>query len=227
MRRSTALPRRRQGTPARSSRVAAPLRRVRDRPVAARAGRSPPRRRSPSARALSSKHFPTSAVLKPPAGTNPLLYTSPSMPEQPCAFHPDRLTGVSCSRCGRPICPEDMYPAPVGQHCPICAGKMREGPLGRTGYRVRTRTERIPAARFLQGAQVTTLIVIANLIVFTLMLLAGSLTSAHTLRSFGALTNPLPASQWWRLVTAMFVHLGFAHIALNMLALILFGGAIE
>jgi len=149
------------------------------------------------------------------------------MPEQPCAFHPDRMTGVSCSRCGRPICPDDMYPAPVGQHCPICAGKMREGPLGRTGYRVRTRAERIPAARFLAGAQVTTLIVIANVIVFLLMQLTGSPTSARTLRRFGALTNPLPASQWWRLITAMFVHLGFAHIALNMVALILFGTAIE
>lgn len=156
-----------------------------------------------------------------------LLYTSPAMPEQPCAFHPDRMTGVSCSRCGRPICPDDMYPAPVGQHCPICAGKMREGPLGRTGYRVRTRTERLPAARFLAGAQVTTLIVVANLIVFALMLLTGALTSAATLKRFGALTNPLPASQWWRLITAMFVHLGFGHIALNMIALILFGPAIE
>jgi membrane associated rhomboid family serine protease len=149
------------------------------------------------------------------------------MPEQPCAFHPDRMTGVSCSHCGRPICPDDMYPAPVGQHCPICAGKMREGPLGRTGYRVRARAERIPATRFLAGAQVTTLIVIANVIVFALMLLTGSLTSATTLRRFGALTNPLPASQWWRLITAMFVHLGFAHIAFNMFALILFGPAIE
>ena len=149
------------------------------------------------------------------------------MPEQPCAFHPDRMTGVSCSRCGRPICPDDMYPAPVGQHCPICAGKMREGPLGRTGYQVRTRAERMPAARFFAGAQVTTLIVIANVIVFLLMQLTGSPTSGRTLRRFGALTNPLPASQWWRLITAMFVHLGFAHIAFNMFALILFGGTIE
>jgi membrane associated rhomboid family serine protease len=156
-----------------------------------------------------------------------LLYTSPAMPEQPCAFHPDRITGVSCSRCGRPICPEDMYPAPVGQHCPICAGKMRDGAFGRTTYRVRARAERLPAARFFAGAQVTTLIVIANVIVFALMLLTGALTSDRTLRRFGALTNPLPSSQWWRLFTAMFVHLGFAHIALNMIALILFGNAIE
>jgi membrane associated rhomboid family serine protease len=156
-----------------------------------------------------------------------LLYTSPAMPEQPCAFHPDRMTGVSCSRCDRPICPDDMYPAPVGQHCPICAGKMREGPLGRTGYRVRTRAERVPAARFLAGAQVTTLIIVVNVIVFGLMVLTGRLTSVTTLKRFGALTNPLPASQWWRLITAMFVHLSIGHIFFNMFALFIFGGTVE
>src|SRR5438445_225912 len=87
------------------------------------------------------------------------------MPEQPCAFHPDRMTGVSCSRCGRPICPDDMYPAPVGQHCPICAGKMREGPLGRTGYQVRTRAERMPAARFFAGAGVRVVLLSSMLLI--------------------------------------------------------------
>lgn len=38
-----------------------------------------------------------------------------------CAFHPDVDTEVSCSNCGRPICPRDMVPTPVGYKCPICA----------------------------------------------------------------------------------------------------------
>jgi rhomboid protease GluP len=120
-----------------------------------------------------------------------------------------------------------MFPAHVGIHCPICAGKMREGPLGQTGYRVRARAERVPGARFLAGAQVTTLLIAANTVVFLLMVLTGSPTSDRTLRSFGALTNPLPASQWWRLITAMFVHIGIVHLAFNMFALFLFGGGIE
>lgn len=120
-----------------------------------------------------------------------------------------------------------MYPAAVGIHCPICAGKMREGALGKTEYRVRARVERIPAARFLAGAQVTSLIIGANVIVFALMLATGAPTSGRTLYRFGALPGRLPASQWWRLITAMFVHIGFAHIAFNMFALFLFGGAIE
>jgi membrane associated rhomboid family serine protease len=149
------------------------------------------------------------------------------MPEQPCAFHPDRLTAVSCSKCGRPICPEDMFEAPVGIHCPICAGKMREGTFGRTGYRVRSTAERSPLARSLARAQVTSLILAANVSVFALMLATGAPTSGRTLLRFGALPGRLPASQWWRLITATFVHIGFAHIAFNMFALILFSGSIE
>src|SRR5260221_10505336 len=104
---------------------------------------------------------------------------------------------------------------------------MREGPPGQTGYRVRTRAESLPAGRLLAGAQLTSLIIGANVLIFVLMQLTGSPTSDRTLRRFGALINPLPASQWWRLMTAMFVHLGFLHILFNMLALFLFGGAIE
>ena len=38
-----------------------------------------------------------------------------------CYRHPDRETGVSCSNCGRPICPDCMTPTPVGMRCPECS----------------------------------------------------------------------------------------------------------
>src|SRR5689334_21973487 len=38
-----------------------------------------------------------------------------------CYRHPDRETRVSCSNCGRPICPDCMIPTPVGMRCPECA----------------------------------------------------------------------------------------------------------
>ena len=38
-----------------------------------------------------------------------------------CYRHPSRETGVSCSACGRPICPDCMTPTPVGMRCPECA----------------------------------------------------------------------------------------------------------
>ena len=38
-----------------------------------------------------------------------------------CYRHPGRETGVSCSNCGRPICPDCMTPTPVGMRCPECS----------------------------------------------------------------------------------------------------------
>src|SRR5438270_10072869 len=38
-----------------------------------------------------------------------------------CYRHPNRETGVACSSCGRPICPDCMTPTPVGMRCPECA----------------------------------------------------------------------------------------------------------
>src|ERR1700716_4037061 len=38
-----------------------------------------------------------------------------------CYRHSSRETGVSCSSCGRSICPDCMTPTPVGMRCPECA----------------------------------------------------------------------------------------------------------
>src|SRR2546428_10691668 len=43
--------------------------------------------------------------------------------EKTCYRHPDRVTGLSCSECGRPICTECMTIAPVGIRCPEHSGK--------------------------------------------------------------------------------------------------------
>ncbi len=40
-----------------------------------------------------------------------------------CYRHPSRETGVSCSNCGRPICPDCMTTTPVGMRCPECASQ--------------------------------------------------------------------------------------------------------
>src|SRR5437764_7396050 len=37
-----------------------------------------------------------------------------------CFHHPDRETGRSCTRCGRPACSECLHDAPVGAHCFEC-----------------------------------------------------------------------------------------------------------
>ena len=38
-----------------------------------------------------------------------------------CYRHKDRETGVSCSNCGNPICPDCMTATPVGMRCPECS----------------------------------------------------------------------------------------------------------
>jgi membrane associated rhomboid family serine protease len=38
-----------------------------------------------------------------------------------CYRHPNRETGVSCSNCGKPICPDCMTATPVGMRCPECS----------------------------------------------------------------------------------------------------------
>src|SRR5438270_1992513 len=49
-----------------------------------------------------------------------------------CYRHPNRETGVSCSSCGRPICPDCMTPTPVGMRCPECARQRTKVTTART-----------------------------------------------------------------------------------------------
>ncbi|MGH2831003.1 MAG: rhomboid family intramembrane serine protease [Actinomycetota bacterium] len=149
------------------------------------------------------------------------------MSEFPCAFHPDRLTLVSCSRCERPICPDDMIPAPVGNQCPICAGRMREGFGGQAAYRVRTKAEASPVMRRLGGKDLTRMLAGVCVAIAVLMLATGRPTDTDVLIRFGALIRPLPRDEWWRIFSSMFVHIGLLHLLFNMFALISFGPAIE
>ncbi|MDK2918063.1 MAG: rhomboid protease GluP [Candidatus Petromonas sp.] len=60
------------------------------------------------------------------------------------------------------------------------------------------------------------------------MFLYDSSLSVHTLLEFGAKYNPMiAAGQYYRLITAMFLHSGIAHLALNMYALNILGKNIE
>jgi membrane associated rhomboid family serine protease len=137
-----------------------------------------------------------------------------SQPET-CYRHPGQLTRVHCTRCGRPICPECMTPAPVGHHCPECVGAAR-----RSAQRVR------PALRRPRSA--TTVILGINLIVFAVELALGGSTSIDVLVQMGAMVPILVAQgEYWRLVTAMFLHVGLLHLAFNAFGLYLFGSLIE
>lgn len=47
----------------------------------------------------------------------------------PCSYHPNTLTGLRCTRCGKPICPLDSVRTPVGLRCPDCAGVRSMGTI--------------------------------------------------------------------------------------------------
>jgi hypothetical protein len=42
-----------------------------------------------------------------------------------CSNHPGVETRLTCSNCGKPICPRCMVPTAVGQKCPDCARQTR------------------------------------------------------------------------------------------------------
>lgn len=47
----------------------------------------------------------------------------------PCSYHPNTVTGLRCTRCGKPICPLDSVRTPVGLRCPDCAGVRSMGTI--------------------------------------------------------------------------------------------------
>ena len=74
----------------------------------------------------------------------------------------------------------------------------------------------------------TYLLLVVNLVVFALMHRAGGSHDPVVLDRFGVLFGPLVAEgQYWRLLTAIFLHIGFAHLAFNSLGLFVFGTAVE
>src|SRR5436190_11397134 len=78
-----------------------------------------------------------------------------------CYRHPTRETGVSCSSCGRPICPDCMTPTPVGMRCPECA-------------RQRTPVRDIASVRAGGDPVVTYTLIALNVIAFVAELASGS-----------------------------------------------------
>jgi membrane associated rhomboid family serine protease len=149
-----------------------------------------------------------------------------------CYRHPNRETRVRCSECDRPICPDCMTMAPVGIRCPEHSGK----PQGVA--RVATGTRRFAYEG--TGALVTKTLIGINAAVFMLNLLQGASLSGNAGSVFvdGALighaydpeTNQwigVAAGEWWRMLTAAFLHGGIFHLGMNMLMLWWIGTPME
>ncbi len=139
---------------------------------------------------------------------------------QTCYRHPDRETGVSCSSCGRPICPDCMTPTPVGMRCPECA-------------RQRTRVVRNPTgAPGFDAAPATYVLIAINVIVFLVEIAqgAGGLFREQTsqlVADFGLYGPSVAEGDWYRLVTSGFLHASILHIGFNMFLLFFLGRMLE
>jgi membrane associated rhomboid family serine protease len=146
-------------------------------------------------------------------------------PPRYCYRHPDRETGLSCSECGRPICYECMTPAPVGLRCPEHSGKAQGV------RRVAQVAEKTATGVGSRRVNLVTLTLIAiNIGVYLAELaMGGNLNgTGNWIYYHGALFGPLVAAgDWWRLLTAAFLHYGPIHLGLNMYGLYIAGSLLE
>lgn len=154
----------------------------------------------------------------PPPG--PVSY--PVQPAATCSWHPDRGTALTCTRCGRPACPECLAPASVGFHCRACVAEAQS-------------TQRAP--RTVAGAKVgqkpiVTMVLIGINVAFFLVtaLQARSAMdlSRSTLYVQGSLIPAeVSSGDYFRLLTSGFLHGTLIHIATNMISLYILGLPLE
>jgi membrane associated rhomboid family serine protease len=139
---------------------------------------------------------------------------------QTCYRHPDRETGVSCSNCGRPICPECMTSTPVGMRCPECAKQKTKVRVGQGAFS--PTAGKMPATFALIGI---------NVIVFLIELAgggAGQFSGSGSVIHDAGLRGPDVANgDWWRVISGGFLHAGFLHLLFNMYVLYYAGSILE
>ena len=137
-----------------------------------------------------------------------------------CYRHPDRETRVSCSSCGRPICPDCMTPTPVGMRCPECMHqrtKVVRNPTGAPGQ--------------LNAFPATVALIAINVIAYLIEITAGTggpnNPSGKIVFDFGLFGLSVAEGEWYRLVTSGFLHANLLHIGFNMLLLFFLGRLLE
>jgi membrane associated rhomboid family serine protease len=135
-----------------------------------------------------------------------------------CYRHPGRETGVSCSNCGRPICPDCMTSTPVGMRCPECSRQKTPVRTLRNVYAQPT---------------VTYVLIGICVLLFFGTEFSGSPSVFIDLATVGftagAEGQPIGVAQeqYWRLISGGFLHDGFIHIGFNMYILYWLGTMLE
>ena len=144
--------------------------------------------------------------------------TEPPGVDQRCYRHPDREAYISCQRCERLICPECMRDAAVGFQCPECIAEGRKS--------VRAPRTITGGAISMRAGAVSMGLLGINVVVYILQIATeGNINSVFQL---GAMQGfAVAGGDYWRLLTAAFLHGSVLHIAFNMYALYLFGPYVE
>ncbi|MDP9188562.1 MAG: rhomboid family intramembrane serine protease [Actinomycetota bacterium] len=148
-----------------------------------------------------------------------------------CYRHPKRETGVSCSNCGRPICPECMTSTSVGMRCPECASD-------------RTKVRTAASVRAGGGVEplATYALLAVNVVAFVAEIMSGAGGDkllvdggicANAIAGDGGLCgiqNTVIVSdgdEIFRIVSGGFLHAGPVHLLFNMFALYILGTLLE
>jgi membrane associated rhomboid family serine protease len=152
----------------------------------------------------------------PPGGPHP--DAAPAV----CVRHPERATGLTCSRCGRPACPDCLREASVGHQCVDCVAE---------GRRTARRGVTIAGARPEERPVVTPVLVALNVAVFAWTVVTSGSLSRNALSPLFAEWALVPVAvadgEWWRLITGGFLHFGPIHLLFNMWALWVIGRDVE
>ena len=122
-----------------------------------------------------------------------------------------------------------MTPASVGFQCPEC---VREG---RASVRAPRRGSGLQAAGRRWGAA-TLILIAANVAMFGISAVSAASVGNSPLDNFAspvfAALSQWPngvyfLGEWWRVLTAAFLHIGPLHLVMNMLGLLIFGSELE
>ena len=143
-------------------------------------------------------------------------------PVPTCFRHSGRETYLSCTRCGRPACPDCLRDAPVGQQCVECIREGNQGvrrPSGAFGGRVTV------------SAAVTWAILGLNVLFYLVELVYPALWTDWAMVGKIGPHIGVANGQYYRLITSAFLpppgFTGLMDIAFNMWALIIVGPALE
>ena len=131
-----------------------------------------------------------------------------------CVNHPVVETHVSCSRCEDYICTDCMRSASIGYQCPNCAKDSTQVIRGINRNRF------IPSQK---NTPVTKSLSISLIVIYVAQMLSGNILVINF-----ALFGPSVANgEWWRLITAGFLHGSIIHLLFNAYILWILGSQLE